>query len=151
MNMLNLYNKVAGLPLGKRIFSKMVCIKAPYFNTIKPLFEELKAGKCVITMKKRRSVHNHIGTVHAIAMCNISELAAGTMLEASIPKDMRWIPKKMSVEYLQVAKTDLKAVCALQEVKWEGSFDLPITVDVTDKANNVVFRAVIAMYVSPKK
>lgn len=151
MSMLNIYNRVTKLPLGKRIFSKMVCVKAPYFNTIKPLFEELKAGRCVITMKKRRSVHNHIGTVHAIAMCNISELVAGTMLEASIPRDMRWIPKKMSVEYLQVAKTDLKATSNLQEVKWEGSFDLPITVDVTDKNDVVVFRAVITMYVSPKK
>ncbi len=151
MKMLNLYNKLEGFPLGKIIFSKLVCLKAPYFSTIKPRFLELKNGSCVISMKKRRAVHNHIGTVHAIAMCNISELAAGTMLEASIPSHMRWIPKEMSVKYLKVAKTNLTATCELQEIKWEGSFDLPINVDVKDKDGNVVFNAIITMYVSQKK
>lgn len=148
---LDLYKKFEKFPMGRKLFSKLVCLKAPYFGSIKPLFVELKEGRCVITMKKRRAVQNHIKSVHAIAMCNISELAAGTMLEASIPSTMRWIPKKMSVEYLKVAKTDLKAVCDLQEVDWEKSQDLPLTVAVTDKNDETVFRAVITMYVSPKK
>ncbi len=148
---LNMYSKFEKLPMGRKIFSKLVCFKAPYFGSIKPLFVELKHGRCVITMKKRRAVQNHIKSVHAIAMCNISELTAGTMLEASIPSNMRWIPKKMSVEYLKVAKTDLKAVCELQEVDWQNSQDLPLMVEVTDKNDVVVFRAVITMYVSPKK
>lgn len=148
---LKIYNKCEKLPMGRWLFSKLVCFKAPYFDSIKPLFVELKQGRCVITMKKRRAVQNHIKSVHAIAMCNISELTSGTMLEASIPSNMRWIPKKMSVDYLKVAKTDLKAVCELQDVDWQKSQDLPLTVDVTDTNDDVVFRAIITMYVSPKK
>ncbi len=148
---LNIYNKFEKLPMGRKIFSKLACFKTPYFGSVKPLFVELKHGHCVMTMKKRRAVQNHIKSVHAIAMCNLSEITAGTMLEASIPSNMRWIPKKMSVEYLKVAKTDLKAVCELQEVDWQNSQDLPLTVNVTDNNDVVVFRAVITMYVSPKK
>ncbi len=148
---LNLYNKFDGFPIGKKIFSKLVCFKAPYFGSVKPLFIELEKGRCVISMKKRRSVQNHINSVHAIAMCNISELAAGTMLECSIPRNMRWIPSGMTVEYLKVARTDLKAVCELQEVNWESTSELPLTVNVTDTNDVLVFRAVITMYVSQNK
>ena len=29
----------------------MVCLKAPYFGTIKPVFKELRPGYCEIAMK----------------------------------------------------------------------------------------------------
>ena len=61
-------------------------------------------------MTKRRAVTNHIGTVHAIAMCNLAELAAGTMTEISIPPSMRWLPKGMAVEYLKKAESDVEAL-----------------------------------------
>jgi hypothetical protein len=59
-------------------------------------------------MKKRRSVQNHIQTVHAIAMCKAAELAGGTCLDVSLTSSMRWIPVGMEVQYLTMAKTDLK-------------------------------------------
>ena len=147
----NIYNKFDRFPMGKKIFSKLVCFKAPYFGSVKPVFEELEKGRCVISMKKSRSVQNHLKSVHAIAMCNISELAAGTMLECSIPRNMRWIPSGMTVEYLKVARTDLTGVCELPDVDWDTVSELPLTVDVTDTNGVLVFRAVITMYISPKK
>ena len=74
---LTVYNKLKGIPLGKKIFSRMVCLKAPYLGTIKPLVVGLEPVKCVIRMKKRRGVTNHLGMVHAIAMCNLVEFAGG--------------------------------------------------------------------------
>ena len=79
------WNRLAKKPLGKALFSRAVCFKAPYFATINPRFEELRPGYARVSMKKRRAVTNHIGTVHAIAMCNLAELAAGTLTEVSIP------------------------------------------------------------------
>ena len=149
--MMNIYNRCAKLPAGKRIFSKLICLKAPYFNTIKPVFKELRPGYCEVTMKKRRAVHNHIKSVHAIAMCNLSELTAGTMLEATLPQRMRWIPKNMSVEYLKIAKTDLKAVCKISTEGLDTPQELPMTVQVTDTNDAEVFRAVITMHISERK
>ena len=45
-------------------------------------------------------------------MCNMAELAAGIMSEATVPASHRWIPKGMTVEYLKKAGTDLRAVAA---------------------------------------
>ena len=149
-SLMNLYSKCLKLPAGKRIFSKLICLKAPYFGTIKPRFEELRPGYCKIAMKDRRAVHNHIKSIHAIAMCNISELAAGTMLEATLPPTMRWIPKGMTVEYLKIARTDLKAICEISTEDIDNPQELPMTVHVTDTSNTEVFRAVITMHLSKK-
>ena len=148
--LLRVYTQCRKMPFGNHIFSKLICFKAPYFNTIRPLFKELRPGYCEITMKNKRAVQNHIRSVHAIAMCNISELAAGTMLEASLPRSMRWIPKGMAVEYLKIAKTDLKAVCEIALDNLDSVQELLMTVHVTDTKGTEVFRAVINMHISEK-
>jgi acyl-coenzyme A thioesterase PaaI-like protein len=136
---------------GKWIFSKLLCLKAPYFASIRPRFESLRPGFCEVHMRKRRAVLNHIGTVHAIAMCNMPELAGGTMADVTIPVTHRWIPKGMTVEYLKKAETDLRALAELEPIpSFEGSAELPITVNVLDTSGKAVFRAVITMWVSPK-
>lgn len=150
--LLKVYDTCRSLPAGKRLFSRLVCFKAPYFGTIKPLFQELRPGFCEITMKNRRAVHNHLKSVHAIAMCNICELAAGTLLEVTLPQKFRWIPKGMTVDYLKIARTDLKAQCRINEtMDWDNKNELPMTVEVSDTNGVVVMRAVVSMYISPKK
>ena len=140
------------MPAGKCLFSRLVCWKAPYFSSIRPHFDELRPGYSRVSLPKRRAVHNHIGTVHAIAMCNLAELAGGTMTEVTTPTTHRWIPKKMTVEYLKRAETDLRAVAELNPLPQFGpAVELPVTVDVTDRAGVLVFRAVITMWISPEK
>jgi hypothetical protein len=77
---------------GYWIFSRRVCLKAPCFATIVPRFVALEPGRCEVRVRDRRRVHN-IGTVRAIALCNLAELGAGVMTDATIPAWMRWIPK----------------------------------------------------------
>jgi Domain of unknown function (DUF4442) len=38
-------------------------------------------------------VYNHLHTVHAIASCNAAEVAMGMLMEATVPRSHRWIPK----------------------------------------------------------
>ena len=101
-------------------------------------------------MKKRRAVQNHIGTVHAIAICNLAEVAAG-MSEATTPPTHRWIPKGMTVEYLKKAGTDLVATATLRnEPIFAEAMELPIEVEVEDAAAVVVVRATISMWITPR-
>lgn len=103
-------------------------------------------------MRKRRKITNHIGTVHAIAMCNLAEIAGGTMTEVTVPAEVRWIPKGMTVVYLKKAETDVNAEASIDE---NGTItpdsELPVTVSITDANDQVVFRAVITMWLSSKK
>ena len=148
---MRVYQTCLKLPLGKYIFSKLICLKAPYFASISPRFIELRPGYCEILLRKRRAVTNHLNSVHAIAMCNVSELAAGTMLEASIPEKMRWIPKGMTVSYLKMAKTDLKAACKIPAAGLDQPGEFPMEVNLEDENGQKVFTAVITMHLSKKK
>jgi uncharacterized protein (TIGR00369 family) len=148
---LRAWQKLEGKPLGKTLFSRFVCFKAPYFGTIDPRFEELRPGYARVSMRKRRAVTNHIGTVHAIAMCNLAELAAGTMTEVSIPSTMRWLPKGMQVDYVRKASSDVVATATLPEVADGEGRDVPATVEIKDRAGELVCRATITMWVSPRR
>lgn len=145
------WKRLSGLPGGKWLFSRLVTWKAPYFASIKPSFAELRSGYCEVHIKKRRAVLNHIGTVHAIAMCNMAELAGGTMTDATIPATHRWIPKGMTVEYVAKAETDLRAVAELDPLPEFGvSGELPVIVKIIDAANQTVLTAIITMWVSQR-
>jgi|GEM_PF-3780007 len=50
---LELWNKVSAFPKGKWTFSRMLCLKAPYFGSISPLFIDLKPNYCEIAIKKK--------------------------------------------------------------------------------------------------
>ena len=146
-----LWKRLEAKPFGKWLFSRLICWKAPYFATIAPRFRELGLGRSRVTMKKRRAVTNHIGTVHAIAMCNLAELAAGTMTEVSIPLSMRWLPKGMTVEYVKKAQGDIEAVATVGAIAEGPGRDVPVSVEMKDGAGEVVCRATITMWVAPRK
>ncbi len=148
---LALQKKMLKYPFGKVLFSKAVARMAPYFTTIDPRIEELRSNYIKVSMRKRRSVHNHLGTVHAIAACNLCEFAAGICMEASIPKHRRWIPAGMTVAYVKKAKTDLTATCDLSHIDWETTEMVICKISVQDANNEEVVTADISMKVGDKK
>jgi len=147
---LAMWNRLAGKPFGKFLFSQAICWKAPYFATIWPRFEELRPGYSRVSMKKRRAVQNHIGTVHAIAICNLAEIGAGTLMEASLSRNMRWLPRGMNVRYLKKATTGLVAECNANDIADGPARDVTVNVDIKDAAGEIVSHAEIFMYVSPR-
>jgi acyl-coenzyme A thioesterase PaaI-like protein len=151
-NVAELFQTCARLPLvGRRLFSRAVSIRAPYFASIAPEFLLLEPGRAEVAMKNRRSVHNHLGTVHAIAMCNLCEAAAGVMVEATLPSTLRWIPRGMTVRYLHKANTDLIAKARMDVPAPDFVGDVIVPVQVFDARGQVVMEADITMYVSLRR
>jgi acyl-coenzyme A thioesterase PaaI-like protein len=151
-NTLAQYRRITALPAGQWLFSRLVCLRAPYFASIRPRVVTLEPGRCVVEIGHRRRVQNHIGTVHAIALCNAAEMAAGLCSEASLPVSMRWIPKGMEVEYLAKANGRMRAVAtpAVPAVEAAQPYELPIAVSIHDPQGLEVFRATIRMWASPR-
>jgi len=136
---------------GNETFAQKVCEIAPYFSTIDPHFEILKPGYCEVTMPNTVKVHNHLGTVHAIAMCNLAEIAAGIMTDVSIPENSRWIPIGMKVQYLAPAKTSLRGVADGTSIDWSQPGDIDVPVAIYDERGTVVCQAHITVKISSKK
>jgi acyl-coenzyme A thioesterase PaaI-like protein len=145
------FARMSKWPAGKWLFARVICFRAPYFASIRPRFVELRPGLCHVMMRKRRAVQNHIGTVHAIAMANLCELAGGMLMEVTIPVTMRWIPRGMTIEYLRKAQGGVSAIARLDKSEWAAPENVGVPLTVTDAAGTEVVRAVITMYVSERK
>jgi len=149
MKTLDLYNKLSGYPFGKYIFAYFFCRKLPYFFSIKPLITELEVGKAVVQMKERRAVHNHLSGIHAIALCNLCEAAMAMVTEATIPKNMRFIPVAMTVEYKKKAKGVIRGVSEIKPEDFKvGKVDVPV--NVFDENDINVMSAIITLDVKKK-
>jgi acyl-coenzyme A thioesterase PaaI-like protein len=152
VTVLDVYRRLGAHSFGRRLFSLAVSWKAPYFRTVRPVFVDLRPGRGEVRARKRWAVQNHPGTFHAIACCNLAEVAAGTTMEVTVPPTHRWIPKGMQVAYLAKAETDLRAVATvpgLGGLGLEESREVVVPVDVLDERETVV-HADIAMWVSPR-
>ncbi len=148
---LRLWQRLGGSAPGRWLASRLICFRAPYFASIRPLLETLEPGRCVAVIADRRAVHNHIGTVHAIALCNLAEFTAGLATDAAMRPDQRWIPKGMTVEYLKKARGRMRGEALVEGTReLQGAAECEARVSVRDPAGEEVFRAVVRMWVSPK-
>ncbi len=147
--LLKLYHRCQQLPCGDWLFSKFFARKAPYFKTIKPRINKLVPNHCELSFKNRKAVQNHIGTVHAIALCNGLEMAMGALAEASIPKHLRWIPKGMTVNYTAKADSDIRIVATADPNAWQSG-DVAIVTQGFRADGTLVIDGVITLYVSEK-
>ena len=147
---LKAWRRMEASGFGRWLFTRAVCWRAPYFASISPTFISLEPGRAVVSMKKRRKVQNHIGTIHAIAMANLCEIAAGVLTEVTIPISMRWLPRGMTIQYLAKAETTIRVTATMPEPPGTDATDLVVNCDVQDASGKTVVSAQIIMYVTPK-
>ncbi|MFY0409911.1 hotdog fold domain-containing protein [Solicola sp. PLA-1-18] len=147
----DLYKKVSSVPvLGSRLFSAAFALKAPYFGSVLPHVQVMEPHRAEVRVAKHWGVQNHIGTVHAIAVCNGLEAAMGLLAEATVPDGMRWLPKGMDVDYL--AKSDSAVVCHAETTPeaWADAPDVPVRVWATRADGTTVVEGTIRLWVTPK-
>jgi acyl-coenzyme A thioesterase PaaI-like protein len=151
-NVADLYKKSSAIPfVGARLFSLAFAQKAPYFWSIRPRFTAIEPNHVELLIPKRRAVQNHLGTVHAIALCNGLDAAVGALAEATIPSHRRWIPKGMEVSYTAKATTDITCVAETDPQQWTSEApDLPVRVRGIRDDGTVVIEGVIHLYVTDK-
>ena len=147
------WQRLEGLPAGRRLFSAAAMARVPYFASILPHVRRMEPGLAEVDVPSWFFVHNHLKTVHAIASCNAAEMAMGMLMEATVPTSHRWIPKGMNVQYLQKATTSLRATARIEPPDFatitEGT-EIVVPVSVTDRNGTEVVHADITTWVTPR-
>lgn len=92
-------------------FGKMV----KFTGTTGITIEELTDRHSVISLKNKKSVQNHIGSVHAVASILIAESATGYLVGMNIPDTSVPVIKTIKADYVKRAKGHMKAVASLTE------------------------------------
>jgi len=143
------WTRLSGLPLGKKVFSVAVGLRAPYFSTIRATIQVVEPNHAALLIRRRRRVTNHIGSVHAIALCNGLEGVAALVAEASIPPNTRWIPTGMEVQYLAKADGDIVCVGKTSPESWtSGSQQVSVEVHGERSDGTTVIRGRIHLKVT---
>ncbi|MDJ0392774.1 hotdog fold domain-containing protein [Rhodococcus sp. G-MC3] len=147
-----MWRKLPDNIVGQAVFSVGMCIRVPYFGSVLPRVRSLEPGRCEVTAPRWWGIRNHLGTFHAIAACNLAEVAMGMLTEATVPTTHRWIPKEMTVRYLAKATTSLTAVAELKDLPDFGAIteptDLVVPVSIRDRDGTEVVHADITVWIS---
>jgi len=144
------WDRLSGLPGGRRLFSFLVGRMAPYSGSIGARVLELGPGRSRIELRDRRRVRNHLSSVHAIALMNLAELSSGLSLMYALPADARGILTALSIEYLKKARGRLLASCDFPPPDASVRAEHEIISEIRDEAGDVVARARARWLVGPQ-
>lgn len=144
------WDRLHGVPGGKRLFAKLVGRAAPYTGTMGAQVAELRLGFARTVMADRKAVRNHLRSVHAIALCNLAELTGNIALAYSLPDDARFIVAGIDIDYLKKARGRVTGECHCPVPASSERRSYELGVELRDPAGDVVARATLRSLVGPK-
>ena len=109
-----------------------------FVGTAKLDVEELTSTRAIISVKNRKRVRNHIGSVHAAAIALLAETATGFVVGMNVPDSGAPVIKSLKVEYKKRAKGALRAEATLTEaqvtqIRTIEKGEVTVAVNVTDE------------------
>ena len=105
-----------------KTFSKIV----PYVGTTGIVYEEVSPNKLIVSLNNKKSVQNHIGSVHAVAVTLLAETATGFILGINLPSDRILLVKSYEVNfYRPVKKGQIAAIATLSNEQRQYILDNP--------------------------
>jgi len=134
------WNRLRRVPGGTWIFSRLLGWKVPYTGSIGAHVRELGPGHARITLRDRRAVRQHLGSVHAVALLNLGEVTSGLAMLAALPPGVRGIVTRLSAEYPRKARGLLTAVSRVTVPAVTGPTEVTVMAEITDESGDLVCR-----------
>lgn len=129
------------LPGGRYLFGRLLGFMVPYAATIRPDVLSLEPGRARMRLADRRSVRNHLRSIHATALITLAETTANLAMSSGQPRDGRWIVTGMDSEFIKKARGPITAECRVEDQDWSKPQDVQGRVEVRDQAGDLVMLA----------
>jgi acyl-coenzyme A thioesterase PaaI-like protein len=118
--------------------------------------ELLTKERCVITLKNRKAVQNHIGSVHAVANALIAESATGYVVGMNVPDAAIPVIKTIKLDYVKRSKGDMRAEAWLtpeqiEQIATREKGEVTVAVKITDAEDKEPVLAEMVWAWTPKK
>lgn len=144
------WQRLARLPGGKHLFSRVLGRFVPYSGSLGAQVDVLEPGRCVVVLRDRRRVRNHLKSVHAMALANLAELVTGLALMNSLPDKTRGILAGFSIDYLKKARGRLRAECRCEIPTSSEEREYLLTGAILNEDDEIVAEAKARWLVGPE-
>jgi len=143
------WRRARGSSFGRWLFSRAVGRFAPYTGTIGARIEEIEPRRAVVTMRDRKAVRNHLNSIHAVALANLTEMAGSFAVIGSMQPNTRMIPVRLETEYVKKARGVLTAEGSseIPEPGFEGEFQGNVV--IRDDSGDEVARGRVTVVIGP--
>eukprot|EP00051_Salpingoeca_urceolata_P007242 m.95909 g.95909 ORF g.95909 m.95909 type:complete len:171 (+) comp15170_c0_seq2:63-575(+) len=109
-----------------------------------------------VSLKNKRKVQNHIGSVHAAAMALVAESATGFLVGMNVPDSKVPVIKKMEIDYVKRCSGDLSAKAWLTEeqiklIETEPKGEVSVACEVQDSKGVSPIKTTMVWAWTPKR
>lgn len=143
------WRRLAPLPGGKWLFSRLLGWRAPYTGTMGATVTALEPGHARVTLADRRRVRNHLDSIHAVALVNLAEAATGLAVLAALPATVRGILVGFAITYHKKARGPLAAECRCEMPDVAADLDFEADAVILDRAGDLVARGTARWRLGP--
>ena len=148
--LLRIWRRLAPLPGGRRLFGWIIAWGIPYSGTIGARIRVLEPGHCILLLRDRRGVRNHLRSIHAVAITNAGELASGLAMTTALPPDTRAIVTQLGTEYFKKARGPIVVESRVVDPpRPSAPMDVEVQATLTDQAGDLVARVTAMWRVAP--
>ena len=147
-----LWDRCARIPGGRWAFSRMLGVMIPYTGSIGARVEVLRPGHARVTLRDRRAVRNHLGSIHALALANLGEVTSGLATLMSLPPGTRSIVTELTIEYLKKARGTLTAESHVTvPTAISAATDVVVPCEIVDASGDTVARTRVRWRLAPPR
>jgi uncharacterized protein (TIGR00369 family) len=141
--LLSLWHRLGGSALGRWLFAQLIRFAVPYSGSIGARVTSLEPGHTTVTLRDRRAVRQHLGSVHAVALANLCELASGMAMLAAWEPGVRGIVTDIHIRYHKKARGQLTAEGTAAPPAVEGPVESLAHAEVRDEVGDLVAEATV--------
>ena len=145
------WQQLSRWPGGKWLFSRVLGLAVPYTGRLGASVQTLAPGHCVVTLRDRRKVRNHLRSIHALALGNLGEMVTGLALMNSLPDRTRGILTGISVSYLKKARGMVTAECHCDIPDSNDTTELTLKGELCDTSGDTVATVEAHWLIGPEK
>jgi acyl-coenzyme A thioesterase PaaI-like protein len=121
----------------------------PYSGALGARIVTLEPGVARLRLRDRRAIRNHLGSIHAVALANLGELASGLAMTSALPGNVRSIVVSLSVEYLKKARGVLEAESRVSVPTVSSPLDHEVRAVIRDASGAEVAIVTVRWRLSP--
>lgn len=149
--LLALWRRLSALPGGEWLFGKIFARTVPYSGSVKPRIKILEPGHAEVEIPDIRANRQHLGSVHAIALMNVAEMASGLAMMAGLPDGVRGIVTSLSMTYHKKARGTIRAVSRVTVPTVTVDQDFEVLAECFDPSGAKVATGVVHWRLGPAR